>query len=283
MLFILADYISDILLYKSAKKEIGDSLDEYLDKSIEGEIKKIAQQFGGDEVKADELIKQKWYDRETYKKLLKREILTQWFLSTQKTDDSFIPYRQLIRKYESMKDENFAIEPEIEFRSIDIRPSRLELTDPNLDRNKYAEDLANEIYSKLKSGEDFGELAKQYSQGHRKDFGGLWDPVNPESLAEPFDVIADTAIKMNPGEISEPIKTDSYIFIIKLEKKKPAGYIPFEQVQVDVRKAVIVERSQKKALSQLDESINQQMERYETGVFVEYCLDKIYKESHKEQ
>jgi len=279
---ILADRISDILLYNSAKKEIGDSLDEYLEKTIDSEIRKKVQQFGGDELKADEAIKETWYDRATYKKELQKEILIQWYLSTQKTEDSFIPYRRLIRKYDSMKDANFVIKPVIEFRSIDIIPSRLELPDPNMDRNKYAENFANELYGKLKSGEDFGELATTYSHGHRKSFAGLWEPLNPDSLAAPFDILAKTAMKMNPGEISEPIITDSYIFIIKLEKKVPAGYIPFEQVQNDVKKAVIKEQNDAKAMSQLDKSINQQMGRFETGIFVDYCLDKIHKKSTRD-
>ncbi len=283
LLAILADRISDILLYKSAKKEIGDSIDDYLEKTIDSEIRKKVQQFGGDELKADEAIKEAWHDRETYKKELRREILIQWYLSTQKSDDSFIPYRRLIRKYDSMKDENFVIKPVIEFRSIDIRPSSLQLPDPNMDRNKYAGNLANELYAKLKSGEDFGELATTYSHGHRKSFAGLWEPLNPDSLAAPFDILATTAMKMNPGEISEPIITDSYIFIIKLEKKTPAGYIPFEQVQVKVRKAVIKEQNDAKAMSQLDKSINQQMERFETVVFVDYCLDKIHKKSNQDK
>ena len=281
MLYILADTISDILLYNSAKKEIGDTLDDYLDKSIESEIKKIVLQ-SGDEIKADELIKEIWYDRETCKKQLKSDFLRQWYISTQENDNSFITYRQLKRKYESMKDEYYAIEPEIEFRSIDIIPSRLQITDPNIERQKYAENLANEIYNKLKSGEDFSELAKTYSQGHRKSYGGLWEPINPDSLAEPFDVIADAAFKMNPGEISEPIITDTHIFIIKLEDKISAGYIPFEQVQSKVREALIAERKAKKAMGHLDENINKQMELPETGVFVDYCLQIIYHESNKD-
>ncbi len=283
MLVILADKISDILLYKNAKKEAGDSLDEFLDKAIDSEFRKIVQKAGGDELKADELIKKNWQDLDTFKKDTRRQILVQWYLSKQKTEDSFIPYRKLIRKYDSIKDEKFAIQPEVEFRSIDIIPSSIQLPDPNLDRNKYAEDLANEIYNKLKSGEDFAKLAEEHSQGPRKSFGGLWAPVNPDSLAEPFDVLAKSTMKMNPGEISEPIKIDSYIFIIKLEKKRPAGYIPFEQVQNDVKKAVIEEQKEAKAMGQLDKNINQQMERVETGVFVDYCLEKIYKASNQDE
>ena len=266
----------------SAKKEYGDNLDELIEKSVDNEIRQRIQKFGGDEVKADEAIKQKWHDRETYKNLIKKEILTQWYLSKQKAETGFIPYRQLIRKYDSIKAEKFAIAPELQFSLIDIVPSRLTLPDPNMNRRQYAEDLANEIYEKLKSGEDFAKLAKEYSHGHRKDFGGLWEMVNPDSLAAPYDAIPKVAMKMNPGEISEPIKTDTHIFIIKVEQIRQAGYEPFEKVQDKVKDELQKEKSEDQAMSQLDENINQQMERYETKAFIDYCLEKIYKDSNKD-
>ncbi|MBN1974771.1 MAG: peptidylprolyl isomerase [Sedimentisphaerales bacterium] len=279
---IVSDKISEILLYNTAKKEIGDTLDESLDKMVEGDIRKFVQQFGGDEAKAEDAIKKNWHNRENYKKLLRTQILTQWYVSLQKTEIGFIPYRQLIRKYESMKDENFAITPEIEFRSIDILPANLEISDPNMDRRKYAEDFANELYTKLKSGENFAELAKQYSHGHRKQFGGLWEPINPNSLASPYDAIAKAALNMQPGEISQPIKTEPFIFIIKLEKKISAGYVPFEEVQKQVREAVIEEQNTNTAINKFNENVNQQMGRFETNAFIDFCLEKIYKESNQE-
>jgi len=276
---ILMDKITDILLYKSAAKEFGKSLDENLDKAAEGEIKRFINQFGGNEAEADEALRQRYKNRENYKKLLKTRILTQWYVSSQTPENGFIPYRQLIRKYESIKNENFAVTPEIEFRSIDILPSRLEISDPNIDRLKYAEDLANQIYSRLKSGEDFAELANKYSHGHRKEFGGLWEPVNPDSLAAPYDAIAKAAQNMNPQEISQPIKTGTHIFIVKLEKKISAGFEPFEKVQEQVREEVLRDQRTSKAINMLNENVKEQMERFEANAFIDFCLEKIYKNS----
>jgi parvulin-like peptidyl-prolyl isomerase len=281
LLVIVADKISDIILYKSAKKKLGDTLDETLDKAIESEIRRFSMQYGGDQAKADEEIKLKWHDIDSYKKILKREILMQWYISSQTIEENFITYRQLIKQYESMKDKDFVITPMIEFQLIDIQPSKLTISDPNKDRLELAEELADTIYSELKSGGDFSELARQYSHGPKSQSGGLWDPVNPSSLAEPYDLIAKAAKDMNPGQISEPIKTDTHIFILKLLNKQNEGYEPFEKVQEQVRKATKAEQNKNMAISKLNESLVQQMERSETNAFIDYCLEKIYKQNNQ--
>ncbi len=283
LLIIVQNKIMYILLRKSAEKQFGDKLDESLDKAVDSEIRRVDQQFGGDQVKADEAIKTKWKNRDNYKKELKREILKQWYLSAQQTSDSFFSYRELRKQYDKMKEENFAITPMIEFQLIDIVPDKLETTDPNQNREKYAEKLADEISTRLKSGEDFNDLARQYSQGHRKQFGGHWDPLNPDSLAAPYDTIAKAAKNMNTGEISQPIKTGSHIFIFKLEDKREGGYEPFEKVQVQVKQALQSEQTKNKALEKLDESVMYQMKQDETNAFIDFCLDKIYKTNVKEE
>lgn len=278
---ILSDKIFDVILYSSAKKKFGDKIDESLEKAIDSEIRRYIQQFGGDQAKTDEAIKEKYYNRDCLKKELKREILTQWYVSSQTNDKNYIPYRQLVMQYEKMKDNNFAINPMIEFRSIDIFPEKLEITDPNADRKKYAQNLANELYDKLQSGADFAELAKKYSSGHRKEYGGLWDAVNPNSLAEPFNAIAKATQDMNEGEISKPIITDSCIFIVKLENKVSAGYIPFENVQDQVKNAAIAEQNRNTALNPIKDIVIQQMESAEVKAFIDFCLEKLYKISTK--
>lgn len=274
---ILSDKIFDVLLYNSAKKKFGDKIDESLEKAIDSEIRRYIQQFGGDQAKADQAIREKYHDQDSLKKELKREILTQWYVSSQTNEKSFVPYRQLVMQYEKMKDDHFAINPMIKFRSIDIIPGKLEITDPNVDQKKYAQTLANELYEKLQSGADFAELAKKYSGGHRKEYGGLWDPVNPNSLAEPFNAIANATQDMKQGEISKPIITDTFIFIVKLEDKVSAGYIPFENVQEQVKNAAIVEQNRSIALKPMKDIVVQQMSGSETNAFIDFCLEKLYK------
>jgi hypothetical protein len=281
---ILTDKISNILLYQHAKREAGQDIDQYLDKAAESELRKFVLQFGGDQAKADEELKKNRLDRKSYKERQKRAILIDWYVRSKLRDDRPITYRELKERYEMMKDEFFATDEVIQFRLIDIQPNKLKVTDPNVDSKQLAVKLASELLARLDAGEDFGELAKkwEYSHGNMCDFGGLWKPVKPSSLARPYDKLAEAAQKMEPGEITKPIITDEHIFIMKLEQKQSAGYEPFEKVQEYVRKAVLSDR-QDEILNKLNTIVREQANLGQTDEFLDICLEKIHRLSKQQK
>ena len=74
--------------------------------------------------------------------------------------------------------------------------------------------LARQIYERVKKGEDFSKLAKEFSQDPgSKDLGGKFEFYKGEAVKE----FQDAAMKLKPNEISEPIKTKYGYHIIKLE------------------------------------------------------------------
>jgi parvulin-like peptidyl-prolyl isomerase len=142
-------------------------------------------------------------------------------------------------------------------------------------RPKLARLLAGRLLERIQSGEDFGELAMQYSHGPFRGFGGLWKPVRPDSLAAPYDTLAAEAEKTEPGRITGLIETAEHVFIMKLEAKQSAGYVPFRDVQEQVRDKIIFDR-QSEVLRQVNDELLQQAELSNTDEFVDFCLDKIY-------
>ncbi len=277
---ILTDKISNILLYQHAKRQFGENVEESLEKAAESELRKFLLQFGGDQAKADEALEKSRMDRKSYKERQKRTILIQWYVSSKLRDDRPITYRELKARYDKMKDEFFTRDAMIQFRLIDIQTAKLEVTDPNEDARQLAEKLANELLTRIKAGEDFSELTRQYSHGHMRDFGGLWKPIKPESLAAPYDRLAEAAQRIEPGEIAEPIITDEHVFIMKLEDKQSAGYEPFENVQEYVRKAVLLDR-QNEVIDKLNTIVLQQADLGQTDEFLDFCLEKIYQISNQ--
>lgn len=273
---ILTDKISNILLYQHAKRQFGDNAEESLDKAAESELRKLLLQFGGDQAKADEWLKNNRLDRNSYKERQKRAILIDWYVGSKLRDDRPITYRELKNHYENIKDEYFYRQALIQFRLIDIQPAKLQVTDPN-ERWQLAEKAAYELLARIKAGEDFAELAKQseYSHGHMRELGGLWKPVKPDSLAPPYDVLAAAAQKTEPNEVAELIKTPEHIFIMKLEQKQLGGYEPFENVQGYVRQAVILSR-QNELLAKLNAIVQQQADLGQTDEFIEFCLEQIH-------
>lgn len=85
---------------------------------------------------------------------------------------------------------------------------------PNITRSKdEAKKLAAEVLAKAKKGQDFAELAKQYSDepGAKERAGNLGKFTKPQ-MVKPF---ADAAFALKPGDISDLVETDFGFHVIK--------------------------------------------------------------------
>ncbi len=83
-----------------------------------------------------------------------------------------------------------------------------------------------------KDGADFGELAKNLSEEPGADErGGDLGLFSKDQMVPAF---ADAAFSMEPGEISDPIKTEFGFHVIKVAEKQAAGKTPFEEVKPDL-------------------------------------------------
>jgi peptidyl-prolyl cis-trans isomerase D len=91
---------------------------------------------------------------------------------------------------------------------------------------------ANQIEADLKSGKDFADLAKKFSgdPGSAAQGGDLgW--ADKSAFVGPF---ADALFSMQPGQISEPIKTQFGYHVIRLDEIRPAHVRAFEEVKTEL-------------------------------------------------
>jgi peptidyl-prolyl cis-trans isomerase SurA len=270
--------IANILLYQQAKKELGAGLDERLEKLADAEIRKFIVSFGGDYARAEHALKQNGMDWASFKDYQKKIILSQYYISTKMPKQKPVTYRELRQTYNDMKDEFFTVPAKLEFALIDIELAKLESADPNETAEQIGKELADELIERLRSGEDFGELAKRYSNGHRAALGGQWKPVQPESLAKPYDVLAVEAEKIRPGQIAGPIEASGHIFIMKLIDKQTKSVEPFEKVQKQLEAKIAFDR-RKQAVDEFGAKLVQQAQMGNEDEFINFCLRKIYQTS----
>jgi len=271
--------ITNILVYQQAKKQAGENINEALDKAADGEVRKFIVGFGGDYAKAEETLKKmgmNWVDFKEYQRKL---ILSQSYISSKLPEDKPITYGELVDYYDSVKDKFFTRPAMIRFRLIDIEVDKIGVKDANESKFEKAGNLADELMKRLAAGEDFGELAKKYSDGYRKEAGGLWNAIEPESLAEPYDVLAEAAEKAQPGQIVGPVGAGEHIFIMKLEEKQSMLVEPFEKVQKEVEAQLSFER-RKRTFDEFGEKLVKQAALTEKDEFVKYCIEKIYQLSN---
>lgn len=275
---VVMDKVSEILLYQEAKRQAGSNIgEEGLEKAAEKEVRKFIIDFGGDEAKALESLKQVGLDRKSFKEKQKRFILTQWYISSKFFDDRPVSYTELVKRYMQIREKSFATPASIQFRLIDIQPGKIEIVEPNQNRLEQARKLADKLVERIKAGEDFGELAKQYSHDYRREFGGLWNPVQPDSLAKPYDILVAESEKLQPGQVAGPLEVQGHVFIMKLEEKHPKSYEPLEKVQRELERSIISER-RKTASERLDKEMMQSIAGgfEEKDAFLDFCLGKIY-------
>jgi parvulin-like peptidyl-prolyl isomerase len=271
--------VTNILLYQQAKKQTGENISEALDKAVDSEVRRFIVGFGGDYAKAEDALKKmgmSWADFREYQKKL---ILSQSYISSKLPEDKPITYGELVDYYDSVKDKFFIRPATIRFQLIDIEIDKMEVKDANESKPEKAGDLADELVKRLLAGEDFGELAKKYSNGYRKEAGGLWNAVEPDSLAEPYDILAVEAERAQPGQIVGPIGAGEHIFIMKLVEKQPKLTEPFEKVQKEVEAQLSFERRKRK-FDEFGEKLVRQAVMTEKDEFVNYCLDRIYQLSN---
>jgi parvulin-like peptidyl-prolyl isomerase len=277
---IVHSRIAEIVVYQEAKKDFDTSMDEKLNQAVETEVRRFAARFNGDYSAAEKDLADKKLTWQTFRELQKKQILTQVYVQKQLGDPKPVTRNDLMAFYETIKGELYYSGGVLQFRMVDIRPNAITLSDPNEDRMVAARALAEEVSIRARSGYDFAELAKRYSSDPSREFGGLWNAVEPGSLASPYDTIDKAAMAMEPNTTSSPIEAPGHFFVIKLERKEPKGYKPFVDVQKDVEQRYENDRREKN----FDAIMQKRLDLAKVGdvnAFVDACVMATYQEMKK--
>ena len=110
------------------------------------------------------------------------------------------------------------------------------------------EDAARKVLDRLKSGEEFDALAAELStDGSNKDKGGDLGWFGRGTMVTPFE---DAAFSLPVGQISEPVKTQFGVHVIRVDEKdstKPLEESQYQRVKEEAfTKWIAAERDTKK-------------------------------------
>lgn len=87
------------------------------------------------------------------------------------------------------------------------------------------EETANGILDKLRKGADFSELSVEHSRAPNAKRGGEIGYVTRGELPKMFE---DEIFRLEPGQFSSVVRTDSSFHIFKVEDRRPAGQMDVE-------------------------------------------------------
>ncbi len=107
--------------------------------------------------------------------------------------------------------------------------------DDSVERHREQQQKATEILNILKKNSDFAAAAEQYSEDPSKGNGGDLGFFQQGSMVPEFDA---KVFSMQPGEVSDVVKTSFGYHIIKLEEIKPASTRSLQEVRDTVVGAI---------------------------------------------
>ena len=124
-----------------------------------------------------------------------------------------------------------------------------------------AEEQMKEIVRKQQEGNDFSELAKQYSEGPSAPNGGDLGFFPRGAMVPEFD---KAAFALKPGEVSSVVRTQFGLHLIKAEEMREAGVRKF----ADVKESVIERLKLAERRKVLEGYISKLREKAEIQTFI---------------
>lgn len=144
------------------------------------------------------------------------------------------------------------------------------------------EAVANELLGRIKDGEDFGELAKQFStdESTRENGGKIDTEVRKDSYVPVIGESEEVSEKIfsveAPAVVDEPVKTEKGWEIIKVDEVTAQRQKSFDEVRQEVMRTLVSRKRQ----DVQQEYIEQMMDKYD--VIVHTSALKAKEESETE-
>jgi parvulin-like peptidyl-prolyl isomerase len=216
------DTLIDIeLLYQESQRR-GFEISE---ERIEEQLNSLRTQFGDEEGYAAALEQIGISDGE-----LRTELGRQ--LAIQEMIDKDITPATTVSEQEST--DFYENNPAFFFSPEQVRASHILILvspDAGEEEKSEARSRITEIRKRIVAGEDFAELAGQFSEDGSSMNGGDLGYFQREQMVKPF---ADAAFSLQIGELSEVVTTQYGFHLIRVTDRKAESVVPFEQVQLKI-------------------------------------------------
>lgn len=277
---IIRSKAADLLLYEEARKSAPANIDELLEAAVKKEIERFVADYDNNVALAEQELKRMGMDWQSFRDFQKKLIMTQSYISSTVMEERKFTRSELMEYYERVKNEQFFRPGRLQFQLIELVPAKLspqQLLEGEPPQQA-ARRIADELLQKLQQGEDFAELAKQFSHDPLASAGGLWAPVTlgTDSLAEPYDKIEKIAEKMQVGEIKGPVEEGGRIFIIRLVSFTPPVSKSFDEVQHILESQLQFQYKNRK-YNELVEKVLKRADFVELERFAEFCAQEAYR------
>lgn len=217
---LLNQMVDEKLLRQEAKRQNIVATKQDIEKGI-GEVKKRFSPDNDYKDYKDELARQ-GYTEKTFEKDIKEQLMVMKLIEREVKEKVGPPTEEEIKKYYEERKDEMKQPEQVKARHILIKVDEKD----DLKVQSAALKRIQEVQEKIKKGEDFAALAKEYSEDPgSKETGGDLGFFSKETMVTEFSKVA---FSLKPGEVSEVIKTAFGYHLIKVEAQKPAKELTLE-------------------------------------------------------
>jgi peptidyl-prolyl cis-trans isomerase SurA len=227
------DQMIELKLLDQEAKKLGLSVSE---REVDAAIEAVKRQYNLTDEQMDEVLKKQNLTPEAFREQWRFQILGNKVIGTQVKGQIAVTEDEIKKYYE----ENYGeLETGKEMHIAHI----LIPFDPNSpDEKEKARVLAREITEKARSGEDFGELAKEYSKdtGSAERGGDLGYVQKGELVASLEEAIKETPV----GEVSEPVESPSGFHVIKVLDKRESSASSIDDAREEIKQKIYRQKAE---------------------------------------
>jgi len=215
---ILDRLVERELLYQ-ASQEKGIEVDEV---EINKRLEKMKARFPG-QAEFDNALSKMALTEEMVKDQLRQDLAVEGLVDEQIVQKITISDEEIKAFYDDNPD-SFKKPEQVQASHILIKFS------PDADDPQKAEARKEieQIQEKLKNGEDFAALAKEFSKCPSGAKGGDLGHFGRGQMVGPFE---DSAFALEPGKTSDVVETSFGYHLIKVVDRKPESTVPLEEVK----------------------------------------------------
>ncbi len=227
---LLRDLIDNSLLVQRGKDIPGINVDADVVKRLD----EIRQQ--NNIATMEDLEKQvtaSGLDFEDFKNNIKNQLITQEVIRREVGSRIILDHTDEQKYYEEHKQE-FVRPEEVVVREIFVSTENKPQSDiPALQKK------ADGLLDRVKSGEDFGELAKRFSDGSTAKQGGDLGTFEKGQMAKDLE---DVVFKLDRNQTTDVISTKTGFLILQVREHFPAGQQPEEKVATEINNKLYDEK-----------------------------------------
>lgn len=215
----LLDQMIDRIVFSQEARAAGVTVADTL---VENMLGQFIMQFGGEE-RVGTMLADMGLKREDIAKSFQRDMVIREYVE-KKVEPSIEVAEADSRAYYDQNQASFAAVDSVHARHIILLFRPEDTPEIREERRRQMTD----IQKRAKGGEDFAQLARQYSQDGAAQNGGDLGWFPREMMVKPF---SDVAFSLKKGEISGVVETQFGFHVIQCIDKKAAHKVTYEEAR----------------------------------------------------